>query len=250
MTLKKFNILPIIAIEFIILFTLLCVTLFDIKPNISVVNLVVTKDSLPTLYNVDDDIDLSNATVEVYYSNKSNEIVPITKQMITGFNTSITGSNKTMTITYKEKSVSYSYRVINPADASKEIITTARLNYYLPTSNIGTVYDLEFNIGDLTKVSAISLTLYDSNGLGLSAELDELIVNINKDGWNYEAKYVSSTKIRLLFYFGSGSDLLSSDSFARIFITDNTNISSVISDIIVTDGVNDYFLPNAKMIEE
>ena len=96
----------IITPVFLFMFT--CVLLVGCNPTR--VDKVELTNPICVNYALNDEIELKDAKLKVFYSNNTDEELEITSDMITGFDT-ITLGNKKMTISYEGKSVDISYVV-------------------------------------------------------------------------------------------------------------------------------------------
>lgn len=84
-----------------------------------------------TTYIKGDLLDVSGATITVKYNNNpAGEVIPVTADMVTNFNSATVGNNLKLTITYKFNSIQVNYNVIELAVVTKTISTTFKTEYY------------------------------------------------------------------------------------------------------------------------
>lgn len=84
---------------------------------------------IKTNYYVGDSMESTEIKIKVTYENQTSEEITITKDMISGFDTSTAG-NKKITITYKEKSVEASYTVTAVKATKFAVNQTLKATYY------------------------------------------------------------------------------------------------------------------------
>ena len=80
---------------------------------------LVKDESVKTEYSVGDELDVSGLSVKVTYSDNSSKTVAVTKEMVSGFDSSAAGE-KTLTVTYDEK-IAGTYTVSVAEDSVVEI---------------------------------------------------------------------------------------------------------------------------------
>ena len=81
----------------------------------------ITVTTLPTktIYIVDEELDLTGLVVTGTYDDKSTKTIEVTKDMISGFNSSKLG-NQTLTIAVGDKSTTYVVTITKPVEARKD----------------------------------------------------------------------------------------------------------------------------------
>ena len=205
----------------------------------------IKKNSFKTTYEVDEALDLTGAYVLLTYSGDDKEEIPVTEEMVQGFDTATTGV-KTLTVVYKGvESEPFSYRVYNPENASREVLTRARLLLYADPGNEYIDYTVRLNAAGLP-VTAASFTLTSEQSLGVDADLGN--ATAVSDSWSatWSAKLASDgKKLRIVVFYEDGRTFTDGSVMIRLRINGGDNRSVRLANITVTDGEKDYYLPMA-----
>ena len=67
--------------------------------------------SFEEVYAVDQKIDFAKAKILVTYTDRTTATIPVTQEMVSGFDTSVVGRTGTITVTYQGKTATFAYRV-------------------------------------------------------------------------------------------------------------------------------------------
>lgn len=235
-------------LRYAVIFVLIILTVvsFAACSERKITEVTLASNSFPTEYKVDAPLDLTGAFVVLRYSDDNVERKEITVDMVEGFDTATTGE-KTLTVKYGDFSVSHTYRVYNPENAAKEIITTARLTLSAYESGEYIEYTLRLNMGDLESISAISFTLQSETNLGIGAAKTNLTVS--SEGLN--ASYGNSlsddgTTLKTVIFETDGQTLMRETGvIAKIRINGGNNRAVTVKDVVLSDGSRNYYLPSA-----
>jgi hypothetical protein len=205
--------------------------------------LALADGSFKASYAVDETLDLSAASINVGYS-KGTENVAVTSDMVSGFDTRTTGT-KTLTVTYESLETDFTYAVYNPENASKDIVTTARLILYAVEANGAAVYTVNLSVGDLSGIMAVSFSLESDESLGITKDLSETSITAEPEKWSCASAYKSSAKLKAVIYADGGNAFGSDGTLCVIKISGGTNRAVALKEITVSDGKKDYCLPVA-----
>ena len=178
---------------FVLLFGVLCAGFVfaacdkDDKVTIKSISLTTTENEI--VINQNDNLDLSNFTVEVKYSDGSTKYVDSSELDFSEIDTSIVG-NQTLTITYNGKKVEINIKVqkyvTSVAIKSGSVATTVQHNSQLDTSNLvfvetysdGSTREITegLEILDIDTTSCGNHTLY----VTYDGRTAELVINVQK----------------------------------------------------------------------
>lgn len=205
----------------------------------------IKKNSFADTYKVDETLGFAGAYALVTYSSGDKEEIPVTPDMVEGFDTATTG-NKTLFVTYKEvRSTPFSYRVYNPESAEREILTAARLVLFADPGNGFIDYTVRLNAAELA-VTALSFTLSSEQTLGIDADLGNMTAV--SDSWSatYAARISSDgTKLKTVVFYEDGRTFDDGSVVIRLRVNGGENRSVHLTNITVSDGEKDYYLPMA-----
>lgn len=206
----------------------------------------LSDNAFPSEYKVDAPLDLSGAFVITKFTDGQSEKAQITADMVIGFDTSTTGS-KTMTIKYNDYEKTVSYRVYNPENSSKEVITKARLTlsaYYAPNDEY-----VEYTISlekEKLPVSAILFTLNGDASLGITQAKSNLTLtsSLPSSSTTYQSNLSPDGKnLTLLVFNAKGETLLNGGRIIKIKIDKGNKTPVRLKGITVSDAERDYYLP-------
>lgn len=132
------------AAAVLILVLLFTFTACGEEPN--VVKIQIIDNSFKTSYKLDEALTLSSAKILVTYNDGTTEVVAVTSDMVTGFDTSVSGNQKTLKVTYKDVSALFTYSVqtsVNVDTAFRMTLSSAaegdKTALTLQTQNVETV---------------------------------------------------------------------------------------------------------------
>ena len=111
---------------------------FNIKilPEYIVNSEIVDETVIKSQYVLNEVFDCSKVKIKNTYNNGREEVVDVTNEMVSGFDTStITVKNKQMVITYNEKEFKFNY-VVAPSD-KYELLNTQFVDCYVPAMSLG-----------------------------------------------------------------------------------------------------------------
>ena len=208
-----------------------------------IVSASIRTNSFKQYYNVDDELDLTNAYLVVDYKNGESSQYNITEEMISGFDTTTTGK-KTMTITYQGTAVEYQFNVYNDENALYDILTTARLSVLCETVDSDMRYSFYFSKGDMAETKAFLFDIEFNDTVDITDDNYTLTTQI--DGWNSRAMKKTAKTIRLLIYSTNEEGLTESGYIATFTIDGCTTRNVALKNIKISDGTNDYYLPKTK----
>ena len=195
-------------------------------------------------YAVDERLDLSVALLAVNYG-KDVEAVEITDDMLTGFDTTTTG-NKTMRVRYEKYVFDVPYRVYNPENPAKDVVTGARFSLFADGGDGYVEYSVHFNAADLASVNAASFTLKSEFPLRIDATMENLTVTSDFKSASYKCVLASGgTALKVVLFGQNGSTLPRNGVLAKFKIEGGDNRSVSVGDIVLSDGQTDYYLPAA-----
>ncbi len=222
---------------------LLCLTLVlcacsDKKRQPSAIFL--ESNSLRASYEVDATFSEEGASLRLVYANGDTETIRCDSSMIVGFDTSTTGQ-KALHATYMGlDSNEITYTVYNPEGVSREILTRTRISVAKTvTTNGKTMFFFRFTGAD---ADWRALTFKLQGSVELSETLWELTCETPE---GMDECYVQKTAANGVNILISGSPIVKQGIFFTLtWEKDNVDIS--LSDITVSDGIKDYYLPKAQ----
>ena len=210
-----------------------------------IVSVQIKTSSFKTSYTVDENLDLAGAYLTLIYSSGQSDEIPISADMVTGFDTVTTG-NKLLVVKYKEfKSDPMTYRVYNPENASREITTNARFLLFTDSGNGFTEYTVKLAKGDLGNITAAEFTFSSSVSLGISEDLSNCsYVSDSTNALFAQKLSTDGTKLKIVVYHTEKSHVFADNSvIIKLRIEKGTNKSVTLNNITVSDGEQDYYLP-------
>lgn len=208
-------------------------------------SVTVGKNAFKENYMVDEKVSYDGAYLVLTYSTGEKEDVPITADMVDGLDTSTTGT-RTLTVTYKGlTSEPIAYRVYNPEDASREIVTRARLVLYADEGAGYIDYTVRLSAADVT-VTAVEFTLTSDQSLAIGEDLGNL--SAVSDNWSatYAAKLSSDgKKLKTVVFYEDGRPFVDGSVVVRFRVSGGNNRAVRLTNNTVSDGKKDYYLPVA-----
>lgn len=244
---KKPTSVKILTSVIIAILTITSFTLLSSCSERKMIGISIRANSFLDAYEIDTDYDaiLPGAYLVATYSDGESEEVKITKDMIIGFDTKTTG-NKTMYAEYKGfRSEDVKYTVYNPENLSRNVLTTARMSVRVYDNAVAMEYTISLSKGDLSIVRAIQFTLESENSLSVTENQSNLYVLIGQQKLSYYTSLVSDKKLKAVVYTENGASI-DNGTVIKFKIDNSINAKVKLSEITVSDGQNDYYLPVAK----
>ena len=231
---KRFLFLPIILLMGLLL---LCSCQ---KDKFKAESIHLQHSAFAVNYCVDQELNLDGVNLRLVNGKGQYRDIPCTMDMIVGFDTSTTGQ-KTLHAVYEGlTSNEISYLVYNKDDASRQIVTKTRIGIQKTVSEDKTTFELNLRSCDIN-VRAFSFRI---TGIDASFRdgLPEVTGTVMGKMTDYYWKKTSNDGINVLI---SGDEPQNTDAFFS-FTWEGADRSIKIEDIVVSDGVTDYYLPTAK----
>lgn len=212
----------------------------------AVASIVIPLNAVKDVYDVDEELNLDPILLTVTYKSGQEVTIPCTIDMIVGFDTTTTG-DKTFYISYKNvKSVVMEYKVVNKGNETVNINTSCRLASSSEALINAASYSFNLNNGDLKNIKAIIFTIKSTSDLGVNVNKTNLEITNLLSGWQAESDRIDKNTLKILLFKISGMDIDTTLPIATVNIIEQNKVSIVVSNIIVSDGEKDYFLPNIK----
>ena len=192
--------------------------------------------SFLSAYTVDQEMDLDGVALLVAFPKGKYEDVPCTKDMIVGFDTSTTGSKELYAVYNGLTSNRVSYYVYNAEDVSREIRTQTRIAVTKTVSEGKTTFDFSLRSADIA-VRALSFRI--TGNTDIKDGLTELVGTPRGAMNDFYWKKTATDSVNVLL---SGPD----PQTTGVFFTlewEGEDRTVVISDVTVSDGTADYYLP-------
>ena len=201
--------------------------------------IAVQPGSIKVNFAIDEEIDLSNATIIVNYWDGSNQTLPITRDMISDFDTRQTLTNGQMTITYQDKTDRLFYTVGN----NEHIIrTNARMLIDKKEGN------LTFSLNHLEE---FDLGIYAASFFIEIEDLEFLgdFTVLNSANGDRISKEIKENGIKVLYYNEEAIPLYQDRDFLKIEILPTENeVILKLKDIEISDGETIVRLPDKQQI--
>lgn len=102
-------------------------------------SIAITKQPTKIVYNVGDALDISGLEVTGSYSDNSTQILPVTTDNITGFNSSTAADSQILTVTYEGKTATYAIKILAPFNPD----TTTPTYYKIINKDSGNVVSID-----------------------------------------------------------------------------------------------------------
>lgn len=238
----KRNLIVIIII--LALVFCLCACTSETSSNIK--SLQIKANSFNDLYDVDEELDLKAIEIIVLYKNGESLIVPCTQSMVVGFDTTTTGDKSLYVVYNNVKSTPWEYKVVNKGNETRSIVTSSRLKVQSSELPNAASYAFFIKKGDLGKISGIVFTVYCASGLGVRIDKTNIDITNLPSGWEAATERIDGNSLKLLVYKTSGRDIDSDLSLVTLNIIEEKLVPIVVKEITLSDGENDYYLPNIK----
>lgn len=228
----------------LILMLSLSACLIDYEDDIASIKTAI--NAVKEVYDVDEELNLDPIILTVTYKSGQQVTLPCTLDMVVGFNTATTG-DKTFYILYKNaKSAVMEYKVVNKGNESVDISTNCRLASSSETLYNAASYAFNLNNGDLKNIRGIIFTIKSTSDLGVNINKTNLEITNLLSGWQAESERIDKNTLKILLFKISGMDIDTTLPIATVNVIEQNKVSIVVSNIIVSDGEKDYFLPNIK----
>lgn len=140
--------------------------------------LEVMSTSHKTSYYIDDILDVSNLTIKATYANKTSEIIIVTEDMVTGFDSSYATDAQTITITYCDNTTTFSIRIKSGSIYKIEVNSNSHKATYFVGEEFDTTnlfIDIYYGIFDKkntpTPVSKDMISGFDSSSIKYSQSI-------------------------------------------------------------------------------
>ena len=233
----------------IILLTLIliaCTTSLCACTEPTVEKITIRQNSFLSNYEIDTVLSLSGAFINVTYSDGSEIQVQVTHDMIEGFDSSTTGQKKMKINYHGVYSEDIEYLIYNPDNAATDILTSTRLKLAISKTLSLSEYTVSLKYGDLEKITGVSFIMKSGEGFGVKDVEDVLFFNSIPDGWNYDFSTPSNTEIRVVVYCLNDTGITSDSTIINVIMKDKEVVPTQITNIVVSDGKNDYALPSTN----
>ena len=140
---------------------------------------IEVKEFENTTIELDKPINLKNASIKIKYADSSSKVIPITSDMITNFNNTVSGSQD-ITITYCGVSVNQTIEVSSELKDIRD-----NLDYLIAKNIESYKKDGTYDINELnTIVENINKVDYDFSTNSLR-DIDNILLNVNRASTNY-----------------------------------------------------------------
>jgi hypothetical protein len=212
-----------------------------------VTSILIKQNSFKLSYEIDENLNYDNIFILVTYDSGEAEFVQCDNSMVKGFNTLTTGERQLYIEFGGARSDEVSYEVLYSIDNSKQILTSARLEYTTFINNEILSYTLDYYAGDLTNCQAILFDLYSEDELNVNDDLSNVSFEV-PTGWSYSSKLLSTKNMRVLFFNKDNNEGISSNTLFRINVNKGNAFSYVrLRDIEVSTldtTASKYYLPD------
>ena len=228
------------AFVFLVLLTLLllpsCVKPSEETPR----SIFLEANAFAPSYEVDAELNLEGVSLRLVFADGRTSLMRCDADMIVGFDTTTTGQ-KSLHAEYKGlKSNEITYQVYNPESVSREVLTPARIAVSKIVSGGRTTFSFAL-VGSDIGVRAFSFRLRASRELSDTlSEIDGQTAGKMDDlYW----KKTASNGINVLI---SSSTTGQKDGVFFTLEWESEDVDVFLSDITVSDGKQDYYLPKAQ----
>lgn len=197
----------------------------------------IVDSSIKYTFDVDEEFCFDTAKIKVFSRNEKE--YSVTQEMLSGFDTRTTGRKK-LTVTYGEFVMEREYEVVCADFPSRVISTTARITVEQAEYPTGIGRRIYLNIGDLSKVDGVYFTV----------KCDKEVFNANLNTldifgtWDVRTSYVNSKTVKIVLYKNQGTT--DSCELAVINFVGIKSAEISLSDILISDGITENYLPNTK----
>lgn len=204
------------------------------------VSAVIVDGSIKDVFDVDESFCFDTAKLNVTFKDGSVKEIAVDSNMLTGFDTSTTGL-KTLTVTYGEITLNAEYEVVYLNYPSREIVTEARLSVNQSAYPTGIGREIVLSAGEESGFRAVYFTV-KGNGDLCDKSLNTLDIS-TKFNVTVTSYFVDTKTLK--FIITSKTDF-ADGSIAVINFAGVTNAEIILTEIVVSDGTRDYYLPDTK----
>ena len=220
----------------VVVLILAAVFLFGCTKTQSEVTKIYVKDgSIKYTFDIDEDFCYGDGILVVGYADGVREVV-ITSDMIDNFDTVTTGK-RTLNISYGGKTTTFDYEVVYSKYPSKKIKTDARLTINQTEYPTGIGRSVSVRTGSLQNINAIYFTVKGNAKL-----CDSLSTVDVQSEWEIKKYFVNASCVKIIAYSKEG--ISGSGEVATINFAGVKNAEIVLSEITVSDGKEDWYLPD------
>lgn len=212
-----------------------------------ITSIIIKQNSFKSSYEIDEKLNYDNIFILVTYDNGDATYVQCDNSMIRGFDTLTTGERQLYIEYNGAKSDLVDYEVLYSIDNSKQILTSARLEYSTITNNEILSYTIDYYSGDLKNCQAILFNLYSEDELNINSDFSNVSFEV-PTGWDFSRKLLSSKNMRVMFYNKDNQEGISSNTLFRINVNKGNSFAYVkLRDIEVSTletEASKYYLPD------
>ena len=204
------------------------------------VSAVIADGSVKETFDVDEEFCFDTAKLSVTFKDGSVKEIAVDSGMLTEFDTSTTGL-KTLTITYGGIVLNAEYEVVYLNYPSREIVTKARLKVNQSAYPTGIGREIVLSQGEEGGFRAVYFTVKGSDYL-CDKSLNTLDIS-TKYNVTVTSYFVDTKTIKIIIMSKKG---FADGTVAIINFAGVTNAEIILSEIVVSDGTRDYYLPDVK----
>lgn len=208
------------------------------KKQSAVDSIEIVSGSFKESYALDSDLELSGAQLNVTYKDGNKETIPITREMVSNFDTYTTTNSRILTVTYGGAKAEFIYKVNwnggavdTPVRLSAEAVSGATFYTVTVTAQncarvANGVYALKFY---LSLNSAVTFVEFES---------------ALPEGWKLKQE-VSGKNLKFIAYSETGRQALpDSQPIVRVKVTKGSGRGTVtLQNLSISDGTRDYTVP-------
>ena len=166
----------------------------------------ISVDSLNDTYNIGDPF--TEGTLLINYLGGTSEKIPLTLDMITGFDTTTPG-DKTLTITYKDQSITFNYKVLN--EVINIEVAELKNNYFLNETFVSGKLTLIY-FDETTETIDLTLDMvsgFDTTTVGKK----NLTITYNNLNVTYEIEVIDPAAVKAIEIVELKNNFFVDDSF-------------------------------------
>lgn len=210
------------------------------EKNVSSIQIV--QGAFKEIYALDEGMNLANAKIQVTYTDGSVANVAITKEMVSGFDTSTTTTGRTLTVTYKGKSTNFIYKV----QSSISIETSFRFNISVVENEVWNEVLIKADKASTVPegVYAARFTLASTGGIAFSEPTLKL-----GEGFKMEIYSASVSSIVFVVYSESGYDsLVDGDTILSVQASKPSSLGTInVQNGSISNGIIDFIVPQTNL---
>ena len=193
-------------------------------------SIAVKSTAHKTEYCVGDTLDVSGLIIEAIYSDGKKEEVPVTKDMVSGFDSSKVTSSQTLTITYSGKTTNFIIKISQPTITSIAVKSTT--------------HKTEYWVGDTLDVSGLIIEVVYSDGRKEEVSVTADMVS------GFDSSQETSSKALTITYGGKSTEYNISVSEPNVtsiavkstthkteyWVGDTLDVSNLVIEVTYSDG--------------